>query len=264
METINSILLASLQNAEFIQYNDDVISIIPGAVAKALGIEQPYITYNQRHVEMGIIYKRSTGSPLTSELVEVDERRDDGTLGLYYIALGNSYSRDPVKRHHAELLLDSMKVYGAGITRMNFPKETAVLNNLYVDWTTNPDLIAAVANLDLLDWVKEIKASNDAFNTLYLDRTKQTGSTADFDNLKTKRLEVAQDWYDLRDALLARYTSKKLDKGDTSDYITLFNSLNALIDKYNTIITDRKAKAAKTKAANSSSSTSNTNTTPNK
>jgi hypothetical protein len=194
----------------------------------------------------------------------MDEQRDNGTLGFYYIALGNSYSWDPVIKRHAELLLDSMKVYGSGITRMNFPKETAVLNNLVVDWTTNPDLVAAVAALGLTDWVKEIKTSNDAFNTLYIDRTKQTGSTADFDNLKTKRLEVAQDWYDLRDALLARYTSKKLDKGDTTDYITLFNNLNALIDKYNTIINDRKAKAAKTKAANSGSSSSNTNTTPTK
>ena len=247
MDHIKSIALKNLQNAEALQLFADISKLLPIALAKLLEVELPYNLFSKGQNDLSLIYKTATASPITSQLIQLDERRGNGYLGFYYISLGNSYSFDAVKKKHAEQLLDNLEIYGSGINQMNYPKQTAVLSSLYEDWTTKPEQIAAVAALGLLEWVTEIKTANDAFNVLYLDRVKQTGSTADVEKFKDKRQAVTQLWYDLRDALVARYKSKQLDKADTTDYTSLFNNINAIIDKYITILNDRKAKAAKAK-----------------
>lgn len=131
-------------------------------------------------------------------------------------------------------------MYGIGIARLNYPSETAILNNLLRDWESKPELTNAVNLFNIFGWVVEMKTANDEFNTKYLSRTQEYGD-ANPETIKSKREEVNTEYYALRDRINALHL---LIETLPSPYNTVINQLNALTDQYNKLLINRTESSA--------------------
>ncbi|MBF6654590.1 DUF6261 family protein [Flavobacterium columnare] len=172
----------------------------------------------------------------TTTLLNIDKRRDDCINGLFYVVQGYEYHFEETLRVAAQKLATNLRFYGSGISRLNYQAETATLTNIINDWETKPELIAALTTLNLTAWKDEMKKQNNAFNTVYLDRTQEYGNATP-ENLISKRNEANTVYYALRDRITAFHTL--IEAPAISPYATSINQLNALIDQYNNLIVGR-------------------------
>lgn len=85
-------------------------------------------------------------------------------------------------------------------------------------------------------WLAELKNANDEFNTQYLSRTQEYGD-ANPETIKSKREEVNDAYYELRDRINALHV---LVETPPSPYTTVINQLNALTEQYNVLLANRK------------------------
>jgi len=237
---MNFIDLPKLRNAEYLQYVKDFSGIIALNNPATLQIDAKLSTFNAKISELENLYKKALANEKTRELLQLDERRDNAVIGINYYLLSQSYHFENARKENAQLLLDSISLYGSSIARLNYQAETATINNLIRDWENKPELIDAVASFNLSEWVNEMKTANDLFNTKYLSRTQEYGD-ANPETIKSKREEVNAAYYALRDRIDALHL---LVETPPSPYATVINQLNALTDQYNVLLVNRKDTAA--------------------
>ena len=170
--------------------------------------------------------------------------RDDAITGidLYLDAL--SRHNDIAIRTNANVLLQEIKLYGTGIARLSYQNETATITSIVDKFNNDVALKAAVMALPLLpDWVAALKTANSLFDTKYVARAVEQGAASP-DTIRAKRLEAMQAYYDLRDMINGYATTTK----GAVPYSATIDSINALVDDYNTTINQRAALAAKAKS----------------
>ena len=107
-----------------------------------------------------------------------DERRDHAITGLNLIAEGYTYSADAAQKTHGANLLRAIKSYGGSIAGQPCAAESAAITSLLSDFTAMPELADAIAGLALAPWQGELQAANDAFVTLYQQRTTAYGEAS--------------------------------------------------------------------------------------
>lgn len=233
---MNSIDLQKLRNAEYLQYMKDFSGIINLNNSAQFDIESKFNAFTIKIEELEALYKKALASEKTQELLLIDTRRDAAINGIYYFLFSHTYHFETAKQQNAQVLLENMALYGSGIARLNYQAETATLNNLIRDWENKPELINAIAEFGLIEWVTELKTANEEFNTKYLSRTQEYGD-ANPETIKLKREEVNVAYYALRDRIDALHL---LAETPPSPYVTIINQLNALTDQYNVLLVNRK------------------------
>jgi hypothetical protein len=235
---LNAIDLRILRNGEFVQFGADFHGLINANNPVALNIEPQLLIFKSSLDETTRLFKLERTSPVTQELVLLDERRDRAITGISGIIDSYGYHFDAATVNAANALADNLKLYGSGIARLNFPTESASITAIVNDWETKPKLAAAVAKLGLAAWVAELKAANQLFGQKYLERTQEFGA-ANPDTLRAKREETLAAYYELRkfiDAYAVINPSAAYDK--------LIKELNALIDQYNGLLSSRLTEPA--------------------
>lgn len=185
---------------------------------------------------MKLFTRKPLPAKKTQELLLIDARRDAAINGIYYFLLSHTYHFETAKQQNAQVLLDNMALYGSGIARLNYQAETATLNNLIRDWEGKPELITAISEFNLGEWMAELKTANEEFNTKYLSRTQEYGDASP-ETIKLKREEVNVAYYALRDRIDALHL---LVETPPSPYVTIINQLNAFTDQYNALLVNRK------------------------
>lgn len=240
---INSITLYSLRNSEFIQFLTDFLAIVLQKDPTAMQVKKQYDAVAALENSLEALFKTDKGSDITDELIALDLRRDNAFNGISTLVSGYSYSTDAAVKQNSKLLTDHLALFGIGIAKDNYQSETATLRNIIADWTNKPELKAALTALNLISLQTELEAANTAFGTKYLERAQEVGAVSP-DTIKAKRLEAANVYYKLRDALDAHFT---LEDG-AEPYASTINSLNALIDSYNTLLANRKSTTATSNA----------------
>lgn len=231
---INSINLLTLRNAEFLQYMSDFSSLVENNDPALLNVATQHTALKTKVGEIEQLFKTSRASTITKELTELDEKRDQAINGISTVIDGFGYYFDASKSEPAGLLSAHLKEYGAGIYRLNYQAETAILEEIVSDWENKPELLAALTTLGLVDWKDELKANNAAFNQRYLARTQEYGAASP-ETLKGKRDETMAAYYELRKFLEAYAT---IDSANPL-YTKTINELNALIEQYNTMLASR-------------------------
>ena len=233
---INAIDLAKLRNAEYLQLMKDFTAIVERNSPATLNVVSKLTDLQTKVSEMDVLFKKILANENTTNLLNLDKRRDDCITGISYVVQGLEYHFDENIRNAAQRLGTNIRFYGGGIARLNYQAETAILTNIINDWETKPELSAALTTLNLTAWKDEMKNQNNTFNTVYLDRTQEYGNATP-ENLNSKRNEANTVYYALRDRINALDTL--IEAPATSPYTTTINQLNALLDQYNTLITSR-------------------------
>lgn len=230
---INSIDLPHLRNANYLQFQKDFLAIISRNNPDVLNLESKYDNLSAKVQELESLFKKALANPMSQELLILDERRDDAFNGIYYAALSYSYHYDAAKKQAADNLLSNIKLYGSGISRLNYQAETATITSLLNDWENKPELTQAIDALGLKEWKDKLASINTEFGTRYLDRTQDYGNATP-ETLKIKREETNTVYYALRDRINAMHL---LVETPLSPYSAVINQLNALVAQYNLLLT---------------------------
>ncbi len=241
MKQITGIDLSKLQNPEFLQFNRNALKIVFDNNKTILKVVAEYDALEKLTNDIAALFKTDTGSDITDELVTLDIRRDDAVTGIGFYLDALSRHNDAAIRANANLLVQEIRLYGTGIARLSYQNETATITSIVDKFNNDTTLKAAVTALPLLtDWVTELKTANNLFDTKYVARAVEQGAASP-DTIRAKRLEAMQAYYDLRDMINGYATTTK----GAVPYPATINSINALIDDYNTVINQRAALAAK-------------------
>jgi len=232
---INSINLLLLRHAEYLQFMSNFLSLVDSNGPALLNVVAQYNALKAKVGEIQALFKKDRASATTPEIIAYDENRDRDITGISTVIDGFCYYFEPEKADAANLLKNNLKLYGAGIYKQNYVAETALLNEIIADWETKPELAAALSLLGLVDWKNSLKTNNETFNAKYLARTQEYGAASP-ETVKQKREEAMVLYYDLRKFLEAYATIN-----NTPLYTKTINELNALIEQYNTLLTNRAA-----------------------
>lgn len=237
---INAIDLAKLRNAEFLQFGTSLSGLVVANNPVALNIEPPYLAFKAKLDETSELFKMDRVSPLTQELILIDERRDKAITGLTGLVNAYGYHFDAATVQAANLLISNLNLYGSGVARMNTQAETATLNSIIGDWEIKTDLKAAVTKLGITAWVAELKTANNLYQQKFVARTQEYGA-ANPETLRAKRDETITTYYELRKFINAY---EVIQPG--AAITKLINELNALIEQYNTLLKTRATEPPQT------------------
>ncbi len=232
---IDSIDLSKLRNAEFLQFGATFSGLVVANDAVALNVEPQQLAFKLILDEMSRLFKLERVSPITQELVLLDERRDRAINGLTTVIEGYCSHFEATTSKAANLLKANLSLYGVGVARLNTQAESATINAIVGDWEAKPELAAAIVKLRLGNWVEELVTANQLFDQKYIERTQEYGA-ANPDTLKVKREETMTSYYELR-----KFIDANSVLHPSAEYEKLINELNALIKQYNTLLNTRPA-----------------------
>lgn len=248
---INSNPANQLRVAEFNQLGKDVLQILIDANPNALLFKKQYDAYHAIFNEIDEVYKLSLSNPLTQTLLDLDNKRDAIFMGLCFIADGYFKSWEPAVAAQAKLIIDSINVFGRGIVIANYQSESADIKSLIDNWESSANITAALNALYLNTWKDELKSTNELFIKTYTDRAKADGEKDALTKIKHLREKANIAYSKLENVLNGKMEEFEDDVTKAPLYNALANSLNAVFDKYNTLISMRKGrKDAKEKTLN--------------
>jgi hypothetical protein len=233
---IQSIEINKLRNSEYIQFKTQFLNILTTHNPTDLLVKPAYDVLVSQIATIENSFKLKQGSAKTNAIKAADIKRDECITGMYYYLLGLSTHFNETKRANAKVLLDVLAVYGSGIASQNFNAETATIRSLVNDLKL-PENVAITTALGIADWVTEMETQNNNFDTLFLERNKESSSDLS-QSIETLRVGANKAYIDLKDRLNSHYIiSDKAIK-----YVNCINELNALIDYYNNLLKNRSFK----------------------
>jgi hypothetical protein len=227
---LNAIDLRTLRNGEFVQFGADFYGLVNANNPVDLNIETQLLAFKVELDETSALFILEKSSPLTQELILIDQRRDKSITGISAVINGYCYHFDAATANAANALAINLTLYGPGIAKLNFPTESASIDAIVNGWETKTELTAAITKLGLTTWVAELKAANLLFEQKYLQRTQEYGASNP-NTMKEKREETVNAYNELR-----KFIDANSVLHPSAAYTKLVNELNALIDQYNTLI----------------------------
>jgi Family of unknown function (DUF6261) len=229
-------LLRKYLNADFIQYQKDVISIINANSPATLHLDVQVTALQTALAPLDALFVTERGSDSTDDLVLLDARRDDALVGIHTVAEGYSHHFDAGFKDAAASVLKTMDNYGTHLSKLSLTAETSVITSLVTD-LQDTKLAPALTALNITAWVAELQAANTAFNTLYLSRNSEYAAKPQ-GNIPDLRKQVTASYNQLVQHLAAYATLNPEEAG----YVTITNQLNSIIKKYNENVNKRTGK----------------------
>ena len=233
---LSSIIISKLRNGEFISLGSDLSTIGSKYFATVTGLQAEMLLFTNAFKPMDIVYALEKGSPLSIKIEDADERRDGAITGIRLTTEGYLRHFDLNIKAGADLILRAINKYGSNIATQNYVQETASIKSVVDDFEAAGPLTDAITLLGFTAWVAELKAANNLFNQLFLQRNEQL-SQKPAEDLKTLRVAAKAAYDSLIDFLTA---SEKLNPG--ADLAKLVGEINTILSKYNTLLAGRAGK----------------------
>ena len=195
-------------------------------------------------------YEPSRKLTNTEDIVAIDKKRDELTIGLRTILLG--LTKHPAIKYQeaAKRLLQRMDSYGKRIYRLNFQLQTQTINDLIDAMTTDPKLRMDMTTLEVVqDYIKALQKANTDFSEMYIQRTQEKGERveAEMADLISKLEEAYKAFVIRLNAIV------EMDESYQGDQ--LVNDINAAIDQYNQVVLDRRGKGESSSETNNQQDT---------
>lgn len=238
----------NLINAEFYQFLFLVLEIID-----KLGVSKLKVT-NKRNEFSSIVVRllnalnREIDTTLTKELTVLNKERSSAFSGLTSFVNGMLKSPNAETKAQAIVIKNYLKTLGKQFGKKNLQEKTALLTKLVEDFSKNTNLIAALVEIKVQDFITEIDTKNKFFIAKYEARNAiETANESDLESFVSIRPEAIKSLASLQKLLLGRYETNIEDKVDNNDIITAIEQVNQLIDKYNQLVKSSVSKKSKIK-----------------
>ncbi|MBK1835615.1 DUF6261 family protein [Roseibacillus ishigakijimensis] len=219
--------------AELIQFTRNVVEIVDANDAPTLNLQTQRDALASRLEALAAEFRPVLASEVTAELVALDERRDRAISGISNLVRAYLNHYDSSRVAAANRLLEDLERHGPMVGRLRYQLETGVLATITTDWLSKDPLLDAVQDLDLEDWVLELKAANDEFDDKYVQRARETAG--DPSQIAALRDETVEAWRTLVAHLTAHATLTP-----SAAYDALGDELNSLITNYNEAVQARE------------------------
>jgi hypothetical protein len=233
---ITRALLPRFRAAEFTQFLTNALQILADKGPGTLLVEDQASAVEEALAEVEEEYQRQTLSGITSELAELDKRRDKALKGIRRVVSGYEEHFDPAKLEAAQRITLVLKKYGPGIARLRYQQETGEVRSLVQDLQGDAAVSAALETLGLTDWVAELSSANQEFDDAFVRRAQEMAGGAS--QLLALRRVAVKKWAELTTHLTARATLTPSEL-----YTRTLAELNSLISDYNTAVTNRTSDA---------------------
>ena len=231
---LNTILYRKLRIGEFIQFMKQLLAFCKESNPKLLGVSKQVSELERNWKELEQLFKKVTGSDLTTVLEAQDERRDKAISGLRLFFESLTYHFNASKRDAGQKLLNVIDKYGRGISRKNYQEESAILSGIIKDWDRDEKLSQAISMLGVADWKDELHAANNAFDKTYRQRTGDLISIPEASATELRE-PVMKAYRELNRHLSAHAILVE----DPKPYEDLAALLNGHIDQYNQLVRNR-------------------------
>lgn len=231
---INYIKLLRLRNGEFVQFFQTLTEFIQQSNPAALNIEQQYNTIAQLQATLSNNYAKQRKSDLTALIAIEDKRRDNALQGIIFNIRSYTYHFSPSIQNAALILIKYIKRFGKSMTRQNYATVTSNISSIISHFENDEKYIDAISKLNLEGWLLELKTANNAFQHLYIKRLEEKAETP---SIKTANLRAD---ITLAYKKILKHIAANAVIHPTESILHLIKQINALIDKYNTLVNTRK------------------------
>lgn len=216
--------LANLSKKE-ISLGDDII--VTTQIAK--------LKQQLPELEKLIKLEKSAANSLTAS--QADKTRDNALTAFFQTVKAGTKHPNAGKQAAAKSLFELIKTYN-GIQKENYEKETALVTSLLAKLASDP-YQEHVETLDLADYVKGIKSSQDIFYDVFLNKTDMTISEVRQKG-KALRQNMQADY-----ALLYSHLQNLVTFDPKSDYKAMLEAFNKIRIEYTNIMERKQKKSAK-------------------
>ncbi|MFA8434085.1 MAG: DUF6261 family protein [Marinifilaceae bacterium] len=236
---IENMSFYALHRDEYFTFGKRIHGVFSGSDLDALQLTFPVNNLSNSIDMLDAALVKSSTIPLTVDVIEKDNRRDDSFLAIRFYLQACARRLKPVWRRAAELVLSTISVYGMRLHKESYSTESARLNNLITDLETKPELKEAIVTLSLTEWVAELKQAQQDFEEAEKARTVAKASTTD---IKT---EDACNALRKDCEFLFQYLQLNYQINPTNEYKQLIRLINEVISEFMTVIRSRKARNSK-------------------
>ena len=233
---ISKVKLHDLRNEEHYSFHNETNNLVQRFTAEALGIQQFYPAYEAAFIAEGQVLDLMQKSLLTGPIADADTKRDLLFSGLKDTVKGAEKHFNPEVAEAALRITAVLDNFG-NISTKGYNEETAAIKSLVNDLENQH--AADVATLGIADWVTELAARNTAFEALLDERYTEEAAKNPL-KMKDARKQLDAAYADVTRMLDAL----ALVNGPRS-YEDFINELNERIDRYNTIVEQRKGRSKK-------------------
>jgi hypothetical protein len=227
-------VLSTSGNEQWFSFHLGFNDLVKQKTPVLLGIEALYPAYEEKLNLADVLLEQLRKSFLTDDLKTLDTQRDDSLISLKNAIKAHLKSSDNEKRKDAHKVMAVLDNYG-NMARMNYPTESAAIYNFVQDMEGK--FSREVKNLELNNWVNDVKRFNTRFMTVYNERFAEEAEKPDL-KLADVRKDVDAKYNSLIkviEAFILTNPNHELD-----DFV---RQLNIVIKKYKTI--DAQAKGRK-------------------
>lgn len=223
--------LERFRKADLVQYLNNVLEIVTVERATALKIDAQRQVLADVMKRFNSSWQLDKGSELTSQIQKLDEQRDSLLLGLKNtVDSWALHHYNEQKKNASFLMVDKFETYGKMLHKLRYQQETATINSLVADFTT--ELSNEVTLLGLTEWVQKLGETNVEFNEKYLERAKAL-STEQEGVVSQLRTEATKAFQTLKNIFEARMSIAEVEETDVDKYQTVDNELDELTEEYN-------------------------------
>jgi hypothetical protein len=227
--------LPRLRNEEHFQFHTDFKNLTESSNPASLGIAETFENYLVQHGNEKEALDVIRKSAVTDDIAEADALRDDIYKGLRDAMKAAGRHFLPEKQQAATRIQVVLDHYN-GLSIKPYDEETAAITSMIAELATHA---ADITLLGLSDWVSELQANNEAFDSLKKARYSEIASKT---QLRMKQTRVAAD--DAYTRVTERINALAIVNGDAA-YAAYINELNQRIASYSNLLAQRKGRNAK-------------------
>lgn len=238
MKTIPKLI--NYRNVALIAFLKDTKSVVSKFNSQTLKLDGALAKISADIAAMDEVFGTAKGSASTETLESLDARRDAALAGISMVADAYAKYFEETPQNAGKLIQSTINNYGRRIHSLNYLAETEVIRSLVADFETKADVINALTLLNLNDWVAELKAVNEEFNTVYLSRNTELAEQPNL-NIHSLRAPAYQNF----DALIALVNAYNTITPN-ADYKKILDEMEELVVKYNATIPTPKPRPKKT------------------
>lgn len=230
---IYSVNFSLFRTSESVQFFNDLVQLCLSNNPESLNIQKPYRQLEQIANSLNAGFKNEKGSDITTELSNLDARRDNAITCLRTITEGFTNHFEPSKQMSAKLLLNTIDKYGKSISRLNYQAETSTISNLAVELQSVNSVKEWVNTLGLDDVVADMLEANNAFNERFLARIREEAEKEQV--ALGEKIKEAVGTY----RVLTAHIEAHATLNPSEELTALMKQLNELIDGYNLLVNQR-------------------------